>query len=282
MTLVRSALAVLVVVAGSACGGSDGPAARSSPDPGPVHVHGLGVNPRDGALFVATHTGLWRLGAGESRASRVGDRRQDTMGFTVVGPDRFLGSGHPDLRDGLPPLLGLLESSDAGRSWTSISLLGDSDFHTLRARGGTVYGVDGVTDLLFVSRGGGTSWERRKLPARLLDLAIDPEDPKRVIAAGATGLLESLDAGSSWNRLGEVVGLLAWPSRERLYLLDGAGTLWVATDAGQGRSWRSAGRVEGEPAAFTASGDTLYVAFHDGTVSASTDGGASWSLRTTP
>ena len=27
-------------------------------DPGPVHVHGLGVNPADGALFIATHTGL--------------------------------------------------------------------------------------------------------------------------------------------------------------------------------------------------------------------------------
>ncbi|MBW3550306.1 MAG: alanine:cation symporter family protein [Proteobacteria bacterium] len=38
-------------------------------------------------------------------AERIGDRRQDTMGFTVVGPRRYLGSGHPDLRDELPPLL---------------------------------------------------------------------------------------------------------------------------------------------------------------------------------
>jgi hypothetical protein len=27
-------------------------------DPGPVHVHGLGINPADEALFIATHTGL--------------------------------------------------------------------------------------------------------------------------------------------------------------------------------------------------------------------------------
>ena len=26
-------------------------------DPGVIHVHGLGINPRDGALYAATHTG---------------------------------------------------------------------------------------------------------------------------------------------------------------------------------------------------------------------------------
>jgi hypothetical protein len=36
----------------------------SAADPGPVHVHGLGVNPADGALFIATHTGLYRVDAG--------------------------------------------------------------------------------------------------------------------------------------------------------------------------------------------------------------------------
>jgi hypothetical protein len=65
-------------------------------DPGPIHVHGLGINPKDGALFVATHTGLFRAGEGEPKATRVADRFQDTMGFTVVGPNRFLGSGHPE------------------------------------------------------------------------------------------------------------------------------------------------------------------------------------------
>ena len=68
-------------------------------DPGPIHVHGLGVNPADGSLFVATHTGLFRAAPDEQRARRVADRYQDTMGFTFVAPDHFLGSGHPDGRD---------------------------------------------------------------------------------------------------------------------------------------------------------------------------------------
>ena len=38
------------------------------------------------------------------------------MGFTVVGPDTFLGSGHPDIRATDPPLLGLIESNDAAQT----------------------------------------------------------------------------------------------------------------------------------------------------------------------
>jgi hypothetical protein len=76
------------------------PAAPSLPvaeDPGVVHVHGLGINPKDGGLYAATHTGLFVIGDGT--ATRVSGRLQDTMGFTVVGPDHFIGSGHPDFRD---------------------------------------------------------------------------------------------------------------------------------------------------------------------------------------
>jgi hypothetical protein len=56
----------------------------SEAGPGPVHVHGLGVNPSDGALFIATHTGLFRAADGDGTAVRVGGSFQDTMGFTVV------------------------------------------------------------------------------------------------------------------------------------------------------------------------------------------------------
>ena len=35
------------------------------------HVHGLGINPRDGALFIATHGGLFRAAAGDAQARQV-------------------------------------------------------------------------------------------------------------------------------------------------------------------------------------------------------------------
>lgn len=89
-------------------------------DPGPVHIHGLGINPADRSLFIATHTGTWRVANGTTKAERVGDNYQDTMGFTVVGPNRFLGSGHPATAD-QPPLLGLIESDDAGKTWEPVT-----------------------------------------------------------------------------------------------------------------------------------------------------------------
>jgi len=96
------------VLAWRSVGGGQG---AQSAGAGPVHVHGLGINPADGALFVATHTGLFRVRSGESKATRVGDSFQDTMGFTVVRESQFLGSGHPDRRTDLPSRLGLIASS---------------------------------------------------------------------------------------------------------------------------------------------------------------------------
>jgi hypothetical protein len=88
-------IALLAALAVAGCG-SDQPAAPSASmadDPGLIHVHGLGINPADGTLYAATHTGLFTVRDGAGR--RVADRLQDTMGFTVVGPNHFLGSATP-------------------------------------------------------------------------------------------------------------------------------------------------------------------------------------------
>jgi hypothetical protein len=283
-------LAAGLLVAG--CGGdSDDSGQAPSPDgptvedPGPIHVHGLGVNPEDGALFVATHTGLFRAEEGERMATRVADRFQDTMGFTVVGPNRFLGSGHPDGREGLPPFLGLIESRDAGRTWKPISLLGKRDFHVLEASGRRVYGFGSDFETrqagLLVSDDGGRSWDERTPPEALVSLAIDPKDPDRVVASGEQGLYLSSDGGRRWRPLDVGPALLAWPAAGRLFAVAFDGSVAGSHDGG--RSWRQVGHVGGEPAAFEgAGGGDLYAALHDGTIKRSADGGASWSVRSTP
>jgi hypothetical protein len=252
-----------------------------SADPGPVHVHGLGVNPADGALYVATHTGMYRVAEGERKAERVADRYQDTMGFTIVGPNRFLGSGHPDLRDDLPPLLGLIESTDSGESWEPISLLGEADFHVLRFAGERVYGYDASNDRLLVSADRGRTWNELERPGPLLDLAVDPSNERRLVATTEEGLFESRDGGDTWSRVGEAVGLLAWPKRERLYLVAGGGQVFTSGDGG--RRLRHLGEIGGQPAALLAqAARELYVALHDGTIKRSTDGGSTWVVRSTP
>lgn len=256
----------------------------TAPDPGPIHVHGLGVNPEDGSLFIATHTGLWRTAPGETRAERVGDNKQDTMGFTIIGKDRFLGSGHPDQQqfreEGLPPLLGLIESTDGGESWEPISLLGEADFHVLRSRGNRIYGFDATNERLMFSRDAGRTWIERGPPAPLLDMAVNPSNPSHLIASGEGGLWTSANEGRTWKGQGrpERTGLLAWPRAEMLYLVLPFGLVQTSSDGG--RRWTDRGDVGGEPAALLAhTPRELYVALHDGTVKRSLDGGRTWAIR---
>jgi hypothetical protein len=280
-----TALCAVLGLVPLACGGDD-EAAKPGPaieDPGPVHVHGLGVNPADGALFIATHTGLFRAACGERRAKRVADRYQDTMGFTVTGPDRFLGSGHPDGREDLPPFLGLIRSTDAGRSWRPVSLLGERDFHVLEAAGDRIYGYgsdfDSQRASLLVSDDGGRRWEERTPPEPLISLAIDPRDPDHVVASGARGTYSSGDAGHSWRPLGVDPGLMAW-TRRALCRVGGDGLVSCSSDSGRG--WEMVGAVDGQPAAFDSAGDELYVALHDGTIKRSVDDGETWAVRAAP
>jgi hypothetical protein len=266
-------------------GGGAVPNLLEPTDPGPIHVHGLGINPADGALFIATHTGTYRVAPREHEAARAGNSRQDTMGFSVVGPNRFLGSGHPDpvaMREqGLPPHLGLIESTDAGRTWTSVSLLGEADFHILRSHGRRVYGFDSTNGRLLASDDGGTTWRQRPIPGPLIDLATYPQRPSHLVAVTERGLIASTDAGRSWRALGGGIGLLAWPTPDRLLLVDGAGGVHVSQN--QGKRWRPKGDIGGQPAAFLAqTTNELYVALHDGTVKRSADGGESWEIRSAP
>lgn len=283
------ALVALSTGAAAACGGSDerpddpGPQVQVA-DPGAVHVHGLGVNPADGALFIASHTGLFRAAPGERTARRVGDRFQDTMGFTVTGPDRFLGSGHPDGRDRLPPFLGLIRTDDSGRSWKPVSLLGKQDFHVLEAAGRRIYGFGTNFETraagLLVSDDAGGNWQKRAAPERLLSLAIDPADPDRVLATGERGVYLSADAGRRWRSISREPGFVAWPRPAGAYLLTLDGRVSSSADAGV--SWRPIGGPGGRPAAFESGGSDLYVALHNGTIKRSKDGGRSWSVRTRP
>jgi hypothetical protein len=274
-------IAMFLAAAGvSACGEDSPPGLPVAPDAGQemAHIHGLGVNPSDGSLLVATHTGMFRAEPGERRPERIGDSRQDTMGFTVVGPDDFLGSGHPDARQDLPPLLGLIRSTDGGQTWEAVSLLGEVDFHVLRAQGRRIYGVDSQSGVLFVSSDGGETWRREQPPGALLDLAIDPQDPDRIAATGERGLLLSKDAGKTWRPVSRLVGLLAWT--DVLTLVDARGEVFQGT--ADLTRFRPVGRVASEPAAIASSDEELLVALHDNSVVTSSDGGRSWTPRLSP
>jgi hypothetical protein len=280
-------LVLAALVAG--CGGDDQADSPSRDDgdslisdAGPQHVHGLGINAADKSLYIATHSGLWRAPPAQPKATRVADIHHDLMGFTVVGPDQFLASGHPDARHDLPPQMGLQRSTDAGRSWKTVSLLGEADLHVLRAAGERIYGVDSGTGAFLTSADGGRSWQQRTPPASVFDLAIAPGDADRLVAATEQGLFSSSDTGRTWRPLrDDVAGLLAWPDEEALYLVDADGNVLRSADTG--REFEQVGTVGAQPEAFAAAGEQeLYASVHGGKVVTSADGGATWRTRSTP
>lgn len=245
------------------------------------HIHGLGVEPRSGKLYVATHYGLFEAPKGSTALQQIGESTQDIMGFSVVSADRFIGSGHPDPSQDLPPNLGLIESRDGGRTWENVSLHGEADFHVLRSAGQRVYGFDGTQGRLMVSSDGGRGWQERMPPGALFDLAIDPSDRDRIIVSTERGVFVSPNAGEGWRPLNaELAGLLAWPANDRLFLVDGNGQVLRSGDSG--KSFESAGQLGGQPVAFLAHEDVLYGALADGTVKQSSDGGSSWTVRAAP
>ena len=250
-----------------------------SPRPGFGHIHALALDPQDGALFVASHSGLYRIDRGARTASVVGDRYPDTMALAVAGADRVLASGHPDLRDNLPARLGLLASSDEGKRWNPVSLFGRADFHILRARGQDVVGYDATSKAILMSRDGGRHWRRSHFDGPLVDLAIAPAPLRALVATAPAQLLLSRDGGRSWGSVSETTGLLAWPDPRRLYLLVSDGRLWLSPD--RGKRWRALGDVGGRPAALAVAADgPMYAALRDGVIKSSTDGGRSWRALT--
>jgi photosystem II stability/assembly factor-like uncharacterized protein len=281
-------LTLLLAATVAGCGGdNDNPASPASPagesgssSESLAHIHGLGVS--GGNLYIATHYGLWIAASGELKPKRFSESRQDIMGFSLISQKRFIGSGHPDPADsGEPPNLGLIESRDGGRSWKNISLRGEADFHVLEASGNHVYGVNSADGRLMASTDGGRSWDSRTPPAGVFGLAIDPRDAGRIVASTEKGVFSSANGGRGWRPLrSDVGGLLAWPREDALFLLGGDGAVQVSRDGG--REWTAAGNIDGQPAAFIASGDELYAALHDGTVKVSTDAGKTWTVRASP
>jgi hypothetical protein len=273
------ALLAALILAGCRNDQPAAPSATVADDPGLIHVHGLGINPTDGTLYAAAHTGLFTVRDGTRQ--RVADRLQDTMGFTVVGPDHFLGSGHPDFRDtqltvpNKRPLLGLIESRDAGRSWQPLSLLGEADFHALQVVRGRVYGYD-ATGGRFMVTSDRRRWQvRSKL--ELTSFAVSPTDPELVVAATEDGLARSRDGGRRWQPLRGPTGLLLdWERPDALWAITEEGQLWRSKDAGA--SWRQAGKINGQPEAFLAHDAKLYVAVAQLGIVTSTDQGRSWRV----
>jgi photosystem II stability/assembly factor-like uncharacterized protein len=276
--IVASAVAALVAVAAilffvsrdsDGGGGSDSTATPA----GMAHVHGLAIDPADGALLAGTHYGAFRVGE-DGEIEQFGPV-QDFMGFSVAGPGHYVASGHPGAGQDGPGNLGLIESTDGGKTWNTVSLEGKADFHTLKARHGRVYGSTGGQLMVSEDK---RNWEQRaSIP--IADLAVSPDDPDTLIVTTQQGLGISTDGGRQFQALPgtPALFLLSWSEDGTLVGVDPNGTLHVSDD--DGKTWSERGNAGGQPAALTATDDEIFVATRDGQVVESSDGGNTFQIR---
>jgi photosystem II stability/assembly factor-like uncharacterized protein len=135
---------------------------------------------------------------------------------------------------------------------------------------------------VLVSGDDGRTWEARVAPRPLIDLAVDPGDPRRWVGTADDGVYVSRDEGGTWRAVDTTPNsYLAWPEPGVLYRLDPGGPLKRSRDGGT--SWDDLGDTGGEPQALTAADrDTLYTALLDGSLRRSEDGGRRWTTYVAP
>ena len=228
------------------------PAASDHPSPAMGHIHALQINSADQTLYAAAHYGLFRVAEGRP-PQLTGDLIQDFMGFTVAGPDHFLASGHPGAGQPGPSNLGLIESTDGGQSWNTLSLSGEADFHALDYAHGRVYGLDSHTSEVMVSEDTLT-WQARS-PVAAVDLAVSPQDPDEILITTADGVQRTRDGGANYEAVPDAPTLvyLSWPDTGALIGVDSAGSLYASDDGGT--TWQARHRLAEPPQAVFASGD---------------------------
>jgi hypothetical protein len=256
------------------------------PDGEPPYIGSLSVNPADGALWLGSNTGLFRIAEGESKPEKVtgslstpdGDGKVSAaLVAEFTGPDELVASGHPAEGEALPPALGLIRSEDAGKTWTSVSELGTADFHALElSQDQIVASLFGQAQVL-TSGDDGKTWATRTAPMPLVAIEVDPRDAKRWIASTERGIFLSVDGGETWRQRDPTPNSrFAWAEDGELFRIDPGGEVKVSGDGGE--RWEDRGSTGGEPQALTVDEDgTLYAALLDGTIKTSDDGAATFT-----
>lgn len=249
---------------------SSAPTADPAQDSAPLaqvqHVHAIVANPDGEGLILGTHQGILHVtdhGVTESVGPVM-----DFMGLSDTGQGRLVASGHPGPDTDMPNPVGLIESTDGGRTWQTLSRAGESDFHALAATEDTVIGFDGALR----ATDDGRQWRDLDPDVDVIALAAS-DDAETVLATTQQGLSRSVDGGRSFTGVDAAppLVLLDWVREaDTVYGIDTGGTVHRSDDTGQG--WTALGTVDGQPEAMYADEEQVVVAA-EGTLVLSSDGG---------
>jgi photosystem II stability/assembly factor-like uncharacterized protein len=233
------------------------------------HVHALALAGDE--LLIGTHEGLFVQARG-GKASLLGEKF-DVMGMTASGGVLYT-SGHPDETSKDSRDLGLRTSTNAGRTWDQVSLLGKADFHRLAVSGTAVVGINSHDGQTMRSEDGGKTWTQLgRLP--IFDLAMDPTNDRLIVGTTEKGMIVSSDGGRAWSApASDPLMMLVAYTDAGLVAVTPAGDVFLQT----ARGWSKQGSLGAAPEAMATDGKRLVIAVK-GQVVESSDFGKSFEVR---
>jgi photosystem II stability/assembly factor-like uncharacterized protein len=194
-------------------------------------------------------------------------------------PGTIIASGH-SAETTLPPVLGLVRSTDKGETWEPVSGLGEADYHEIEVAGNRIFALRNEDPgMIQISDDGGKTWDTREAPsvAAPIDVAVNPGDPKVWAVSTDQGVFVSRNEGRSWRQRDTTFGArIVWAAPDALYAAGKDGKVKKSADGGD--SWQDAGSIGAGPKELTVGPKgELYASVSGPEIRRSTDGGASWT-----
>lgn len=173
------------------------------------HVHGLGYTSDGKQLLIPAHTGL--VSYSEGKWQNVDTPKNDYMGFIAVD-NGFYSSGHPGAGSSLKNPIGIVKSSDLGKTLTKLDLESESDFHEMTVGYNThaiyVFNAQPNTKMnsagLYYSKDDAKSWNKSTMngySGEPLAMATHPTNDKVIAIGTKDGLYLSSDSGNQFDKL---------------------------------------------------------------------------------
>lgn len=168
-------------------------------------IHGMGFSQDGEYLYVAAHDGLRVFTDGEWLVPDL--PINDYMGYSATDAG-FYSSGHPGPSSNLASPLGLVKSTDGGKTLETLGFARESDFH-LMAVGYYSHAIyvlnfqpnSRLSPGLHYSMDDGKTWQQsasQGLSAQPVAMAAHPTEAATVALATESGLLLSTDYGNTF------------------------------------------------------------------------------------
>lgn len=233
------------------------------------HIHNVRVLGK--TILLGTHEGLYILN-GKNDITKASPENFDVMGLSVDG-SRIYASGHPGAGSKLPEPIGLLLSTNSGKSWKKISLQGEVDFHLLESSGSELYGADSQSGNLLYSEDFGKTWSNRGKNT-FSDLAINPQKKREALAIRNGSFIWTKDSFLSERTLKSNMKFTQIEWSQKNLLASSGKKLLVSVD--QGKSWKTQFSFDGVIGTIAQSAE-LVVVITGSQVWKSSDGGKSFT-----